>query len=81
VSPSTSSASTRARALGLVLDEVARWHQWLEQQQTLAAQEPPLKEVMDTITQIITRVLYFAIADFRVILSGPIPSSTRKGIA
>lgn len=28
-----------------------------------------------------TRVLYFAIADFSVILSGPIPSSTRKGNA
>jgi hypothetical protein len=45
----------RARALGLVLDEVARWHQWLEQQHTLAAQAPPMKEVMDTITQIITQ--------------------------
>src|SRR5712691_10098305 len=45
----------RARALGLVLEEVARWHHWLEQQHTLAAQEPPLKEVMETITQIITQ--------------------------
>jgi Transposase DDE domain/Transposase domain (DUF772) len=45
----------RARALGLVLDEVARWQQWLEQQHTLAAQDPPIKEVMDTITQIITQ--------------------------
>ena len=45
----------RARALGLVLEEVARWQQWLEQQQTLVIQEPPIKEVMDTITQIITQ--------------------------
>src|ERR1700704_1982415 len=43
----------RVRALGLVLEEVARWQNWLEQQHTLAAQEPPLKEVMETITQII----------------------------
>ena len=45
----------RARALGLVLEEVAQWHHWLEQQHTLAAQEPPLKEVMETITQIIAQ--------------------------
>jgi hypothetical protein len=45
----------RARALGLVLEEVARWQRWLEPQQTLAAQKPPLKEVMETITQIITQ--------------------------
>src|SRR5713101_1282182 len=45
----------RARALGLVLEEVVRWHHWLEQQHTLAAQEPPLKEVMETITQMITQ--------------------------
>jgi hypothetical protein len=34
---------------------VARWQHWLEQQHTLAAQAPPLKEVMATITQIITQ--------------------------
>jgi hypothetical protein len=45
----------RARALGLVLDEGVRWHQWLEQQHTLATQAPPLQEVMDPITQIITQ--------------------------
>jgi len=45
----------RARALGLVLEEVARWQHWLEQQHTLAAQAPPIKEVMETITQIITQ--------------------------
>lgn len=43
----------RARALGLVLDEVARWQRGLEQQHTLAVQEPPLKEAMDTISHII----------------------------
>src|SRR5438067_8564393 len=45
----------RARALGLVLEEVARWHHWLAQQHTLAAQAPPLQEVMETITQMITQ--------------------------
>ena len=33
----------------------ARWQHWLEQQPTLAAQEPPLKEGMETITQMITQ--------------------------
>lgn len=47
----------RARecALGLVLEEVARWQRWLAQQQTLAAEQPPLKEVMETISQIIVQ--------------------------
>ena len=45
----------RERARGLVLEEVARWHRWLAQQQTLAAEPPPLKEVMETITQIRTQ--------------------------
>src|SRR6266436_5314064 len=45
--------SSLKAALGLVLEEVARWQNWLEQQHTLAAQEPPIKEVMETITQII----------------------------
>ena len=47
--------SARVRALGLVLEEVARWQHWLEQQHTLAAQAPPIKEVMETLTQIITQ--------------------------
>src|SRR2546427_2841021 len=47
--------SARERALGLVLEEVARWQRWLEQQQTLAAQTPPLQEVMETIMQIVTQ--------------------------
>jgi hypothetical protein len=45
----------RARALGLVLDEVARWQRWLEQQHPLAVQAPPLKEAMDPIAHIITQ--------------------------
>ena len=47
----------RARecALGLVLEEVTRWQRWLTRQQTLAAQEPPLQEVMETITQILAQ--------------------------
>ena len=47
--------SARARALGVVLEEVARWQHWLEQQPPLAAEQPPLKEVMETIMQIITQ--------------------------
>ena len=47
--------SARSRALSLVLEEVKRWQCWLEQQQTLAAQTPPLQEVMETITQILTQ--------------------------
>jgi hypothetical protein len=45
----------RARALGLVLDEVARGPRWLEPPHPLAVQEPSLKEAMDPITQIITQ--------------------------
>src|SRR5262245_16760130 len=45
----------RAHALGLVLEAGARWHHGLEQQHTLAAQAPPIKEVMETSTQIITQ--------------------------
>jgi hypothetical protein len=44
----------RAHALGLGLEEVARWPHWLEPQHTLAAQAPPLQEVMETIAQIRT---------------------------
>ena len=36
-------ARARAHALGLVLEEVARWQHWLEQQHTLAAQAPSSK--------------------------------------
>src|SRR5713101_2016421 len=47
--------SARALGLVLVLEEVARWQHWLEQQHTLAVHGPPIKEVMETITQIITQ--------------------------
>jgi Transposase DDE domain len=47
--------SARERALGLVLEEVARWQRWLAQPQPLAAEPPPLKEVMETIAQILTQ--------------------------
>src|SRR5262249_25810190 len=45
----------RERALGLVLEEVARWQRWLEQHHPPAAEQPPLQEVMETITQILTQ--------------------------
>jgi hypothetical protein len=47
--------SARARALHLVLEEVARWQHWLEQHHTLAAQDPPSQEGMETITQLRTQ--------------------------
>jgi hypothetical protein len=34
---------------------VAQWQRWLAQQQTLAAGPPPLQEVMETITQMLTQ--------------------------
>ena len=45
----------RAQALRLVLEEVDRWKKWLEQHQRLSADVPPMKDVMDTITQIVTQ--------------------------
>jgi hypothetical protein len=47
--------ASSARALGLVLEEGARWQHWLAQQHTLAVQQPPLKEVMETITPLRTQ--------------------------
>ena len=47
--------SARERALGLVLEEGEPWQRWLAQQQPLAAQTPPLQEVMETLTQIVTQ--------------------------
>jgi hypothetical protein len=49
-----------AQALGtcaeaVVADAGLRWQHWLEPQHTLAGQAPPIKEVMETITQIITQ--------------------------
>src|SRR2546427_172490 len=40
--------TARESALRCVLEEVARWTHWLEQQPSLLAQKPPLKEMMDT---------------------------------
>src|SRR5499433_142581 len=45
----------REQALRLVLAEVERWKKWLEQHQRLVEEVPPLKDVMDTITQIGTQ--------------------------
>jgi hypothetical protein len=45
----------RERALGLVLEEGAQWPRGLAQPQPRAAQDAPLKEVMGTITQMITQ--------------------------
>jgi hypothetical protein len=45
----------RQHALGLGLEEGGRWQRWLEQQHALATQASPLKEVMETIAQIITQ--------------------------
>jgi len=47
--------AARERALRLVLEEVERWKKWLEQQQMLSAHEPPMKEMMDTIAQIVAQ--------------------------
>ena len=45
----------REQALRLVLDEVDRWKTWLEQHQRLMEEGSPLKDVMDTIAQIVTQ--------------------------
>jgi hypothetical protein len=45
----------REQALRLVLEEVDRWQRWLEPHQHLSAALPPLKAVMDTITQMATQ--------------------------
>jgi hypothetical protein len=47
--------TARARALCLVLEEVARWKRWLEQQSCLSVHEPPMQEVMATIDQMIAQ--------------------------
>src|SRR5262252_5300457 len=45
----------REQALRLVLDEVERWQKWLEQHPRLVEDGPPLKDVMDTIAQMVTQ--------------------------
>jgi len=47
--------TARASALRLVLEEVERWKSWLEQQQRLSAQEPPMQEMLETIAQIVAQ--------------------------
>jgi hypothetical protein len=46
--------TARASALRLVLEEVERWKNWLEQQR-LAAQESPMHAVLETIEQIVAQ--------------------------
>jgi hypothetical protein len=46
--------TARVSALRLVLEEVERWKNWLEQQH-LAAQESPMQEVLETIEQIVAQ--------------------------
>jgi hypothetical protein len=48
-------STAREPALHLVVAEVGRWQRWLEQQQRLSVHAPPLKEVMDTITPMVTQ--------------------------
>ena len=45
----------REQALRLVLEEVDRWQKWVEQHQRLVEEALPLKDVMDTIAQIVTQ--------------------------
>jgi hypothetical protein len=45
----------REQALRLVLAEVERWQKWVEQHQRLVEEAPPLQDVMDTITQMVTQ--------------------------
>ena len=47
--------TARASALRLVLEEVERWQSWLGQQQRLAAQEPSMQEMLETIAQIVAQ--------------------------
>ena len=45
----------RAQALHMGLAEVERWTKWLERHQRLVEDVPPLKDVMDTIAQMVTQ--------------------------
>jgi Transposase domain (DUF772) len=44
-------STARERALRLVLEEVERWKQWLEQQQSLSAHEPPIRTYAALLTR------------------------------
>src|SRR5262249_52999268 len=43
----------KEQALRLVLEAVARWNRWLEQHQSPPAPPVPLREVMETLVQIV----------------------------
>ena len=43
----------KEQALRLVLEEVDRWKRWLEQHQSLPEPQAPLREVMETLVQIV----------------------------
>src|SRR5215475_5725163 len=43
----------RAQALGRVLEEVGRWHRWLEQPQHVSADAPAIQAAMGTLAQIV----------------------------
>ncbi len=45
--------SAKEQALRLVLEEVDRWKRWLEQHQSLPEPQAPLREVMETLVQIV----------------------------
>ena len=45
--------SAQEQALRLVLEEVDRWKRWLEQPQSLPEPQSPLREVMETLVQIV----------------------------
>jgi hypothetical protein len=47
--------TARASALRLVLAEVERWKNWLEQPQRLAAQESPIQDGLETIEQMVAQ--------------------------
>jgi hypothetical protein len=47
--------TARERALCLVLEEVERWKSWREQPQRLAAQEPPMQEMLETMAQMVAQ--------------------------
>src|SRR5262245_46683194 len=47
--------TAREQALGLVLEEVERWKRWLEPQHQLAAHEPPMQEMMETLAHLVAQ--------------------------
>jgi hypothetical protein len=47
--------AARASALRLVLEEGERWKSWLERQQRLSAQEPPMQEMLETRGQMVAQ--------------------------